>query len=60
MADESLFVRDRRQELATLARAKERNASRTVPVRVYGGVVYVTPQQAADSKYMNRLMKNYG
>lgn len=59
MALESLFTRDRKREREVLAYAKEKNSEKTVPIKVYGGIVLVTPQQAADKEYMARIKENY-
>ena len=59
MAEDSLFLRDRQRELSALARAKEKNAAKTIPIRIRDGIVYITPQQAADENYMKRLKENY-
>lgn len=60
MAEENLFVVDRKKAIATLNVAKEKNANKTVPIRVNAQtVVYITEEQSKDKKFMDRFWKYY-
>lgn len=59
MAEDSLFYRDREREHKVLERAKVVNAKRTVAIKLRGCTVYITPEQAADEKYVANLRKTY-
>lgn len=59
MAADSLFSRDKTRELNALERAKEVNSNRTVAIKLRDCIVYVTPEQAANKKYIASLQKKY-
>lgn len=60
MAEENLFVVDRGKALRALAKAKEVNAGKTVPIQVdRNTVVYIRPDQANDEKFMELFWKKY-
>lgn len=60
MSLESQWVVDNPKVNQALATAKEKNANKTVAIRVNSyTVVYVTPEQAQDEKFIERMIYKY-